>query len=353
MPTARIAASAGVVEGKIYVFGGQAVVLGPSLTTVEMYDPATDTWDITLTDMPSGRSLLYGSASVIDGKIYIIGGQGGPGNTPDSSIVVYDPATDTWDTTKADIPTPRVIPAMSVVNGKIYVIGGATSGDFGSQGLNTVEAYDPATDTWDTTLTAMPTPRVQMITSAVNGMIFTIGGISEFTGTATFYAKVEVYDPATDTWDDNFTAMPTPRYGLTDGVVNGKIYAIGGNEPGFIASSKVEELTFSIVSVEDNVSIGPVSFALHQNYPNPFNPATTIRFAIPERLTEEARVQLKIYNLLGELVRTLVDEQKFSGQYTVEWDGKNHRSEPVASGIYIYRLTAGEFKQTRRMLLLK
>lgn len=97
----------------------------------------------------------------------------------------------------------------------------------------------------------------------------------------------------------------------------------------------------------------PEDFQLAQNYPNPFNPSTTIRFDIPERLTEEARVQLKIYNLLGELVRTLVDEQKFFGQYTVEWDGKNHRFEPVASGIYIYQLTAGEFKQTRRMLLLK
>lgn len=97
----------------------------------------------------------------------------------------------------------------------------------------------------------------------------------------------------------------------------------------------------------------PEEFQLAQNYPNPFNPTTTIRFDIPESLTGEALVRLRIYNLLGELVRTLVDEQKFPGQYTVQWDGKNTRFEPVSSGIYIYRLTAGEFKQTRRMLLLK
>jgi flagellar hook assembly protein FlgD len=65
------------------------------------------------------------------------------------------------------------------------------------------------------------------------------------------------------------------------------------------------------------------------------------------------RVQLKIYNLLGELVRVIVDEHKFPGRYTVEWDGRNEFGEAVSSGIYLYQLVAGEFRETKRMVLLK
>jgi len=97
----------------------------------------------------------------------------------------------------------------------------------------------------------------------------------------------------------------------------------------------------------------PVEFHLAQNYPNPFNPSTTIRFDVPERLAEGTRVQLRIYNILGELVRTLVDEKRFPGQYVAQWDGRNDKSEYVSAGIYIYRLQAGDHTQSRRMVLLK
>jgi hypothetical protein len=97
----------------------------------------------------------------------------------------------------------------------------------------------------------------------------------------------------------------------------------------------------------------PTEFQLAQNYPNPFNPVTTIRFSIPARLADGTQVQLRLYNALGELIRTLVDEKMFPGQYTAAWDGRNARGEQVASGIYIYQLITGEFKQTKRMTILR
>jgi hypothetical protein len=97
----------------------------------------------------------------------------------------------------------------------------------------------------------------------------------------------------------------------------------------------------------------PAEFALSQNYPNPFNPTTTIRFGIPEKLTAGIPVRLRIYNAIGELVRTLVDETISPGQYAIEWDGRNARGEIAASGIYLYQFVAGEFSQTKRMLFLK
>jgi hypothetical protein len=97
----------------------------------------------------------------------------------------------------------------------------------------------------------------------------------------------------------------------------------------------------------------PVEFQLSQNYPNPFNPTTNIQYSIPAHLIEGVNVQIRIYNTLGELVRTLVEERKSPGQYATEWDGKTDNGASVSSGVYIYQLMAGEFKQTKRMTVLK
>jgi hypothetical protein len=96
----------------------------------------------------------------------------------------------------------------------------------------------------------------------------------------------------------------------------------------------------------------PRAFSLSQNVPNPFNPSTTISYSVPEE-KGMVRVSLKVYNLRGQLVRTLVDEVQEAGGYNVFWDGRNDTGRQVASGIYMYRMQAGEFVQTRKMVLLK
>jgi hypothetical protein len=93
----------------------------------------------------------------------------------------------------------------------------------------------------------------------------------------------------------------------------------------------------------------PTAYALNANYPNPFNPTTNISFA----LAEDSKVCLKIYNLSGQLVKTLVDANLSAGTYTVSWNGTNGSEDKVASGIYFYRLSAGSYSQTRKMCLLK
>lgn len=93
----------------------------------------------------------------------------------------------------------------------------------------------------------------------------------------------------------------------------------------------------------------PTAFDLAQNYPNPFNPTTEIAFAIPN----PADVKLEIYNVLGQKVRTLVNERKTTGRYQMIWDGRNNSGVIVASGVYFYRLSAGTFVKSRKMILLK
>ncbi|MBK9097727.1 MAG: right-handed parallel beta-helix repeat-containing protein [bacterium] len=98
-----------------------------------------------------------------------------------------------------------------------------------------------------------------------------------------------------------------------------------------------------IVGVEDEESV-PTEFALEQNYPNPFNPSTTFRYSIPT----QSKVVIKIYDILGNEIATLMDEEKSVGTYELMWNAQN-----LSSGIYFYQLKAGEFTQTRKMLLLK
>jgi len=101
------------------------------------------------------------------------------------------------------------------------------------------------------------------------------------------------------------------------------------------------------------LQLAPTAYELSQNYPNPFNPETVIRFSIPARVAAGTSVQLRIYNMLGELVRTLVDQPMLPGRYTARWNGRDERSVPVAAGVYIYRIVAGDYSATKRMLLLK
>ena len=93
----------------------------------------------------------------------------------------------------------------------------------------------------------------------------------------------------------------------------------------------------------------PTEFSLKQNYPNPFNPTTSIQY----ELSKLSNVEMTIYNMLGQIIRTLVKERQSAGFYSMQWDGKNDAGEQVASGVYLYRIKAGDFTQTRKMLLLR
>ncbi|RMF69065.1 MAG: T9SS C-terminal target domain-containing protein, partial [Calditrichaeota bacterium] len=106
---------------------------------------------------------------------------------------------------------------------------------------------------------------------------------------------------------------------------------------------------YVITSVAETKDIIPDRFELKQNYPNPFNPETVIRYALPV----EASVKLRIVNLRGQEIITLVDKKQRPGFYSVMWDGRDRRGVAVASGLYLYRVEAGEFVAVRKMMLLR
>jgi hypothetical protein len=101
--------------------------------------------------------------------------------------------------------------------------------------------------------------------------------------------------------------------------------------------------------VDDADEVRPSEYALRQNHPNPFNPETRIQF----ELSKPSSVKIEIYDVQGQKIRSLVNEEKPAGAYTVTWDGRMDNGESAASGIYFYRLVAGDFRQTRKMALLR
>jgi hypothetical protein len=124
---------------------------------------------------------------------------------------------------------------------------------------------------------------------------------------------------------------------------SGLIYNVSVNKPGFTVSRGY--LNGSIATdVDEDPSSLPRQFALNQNYPNPFNPSTVISFDLPQR----ANVSLVVFNLLGQVVARLIDREMSAGKQSVIWNADSN-----AAGIYFYRLTAGEFSETKKMVLLK
>jgi len=121
-----------------------------------------------------------------------------------------------------------------------------------------------------------------------------------------------------------------------------------------ITDAEVRDGGFGINSVPTPVSVQvetrPEVYALADNYPNPFNPETTLKYQLPE----SADVTLEIYNMLGQVVRTLVNEQQSAGRYSIQWDARNDNGHSLSSGIYFYRIQAGgEFAGVKKMLLVK
>jgi hypothetical protein len=102
----------------------------------------------------------------------------------------------------------------------------------------------------------------------------------------------------------------------------------------------------SLDNMEFNIS---QSYMLFQNYPNPFNPTTTIEYRLPRA----NKVRLTIFNILGEEIATLVNQLQPAGFYQVQWDGTDHFGNQLSSGVYIYRITAGRFTQSNKMILIR
>ncbi|MCP4704754.1 MAG: T9SS type A sorting domain-containing protein [candidate division Zixibacteria bacterium] len=153
------------------------------------------------------------------------------------------------------------------------------------------------------------------------------------------------------TYDTTYSIGGRPR-GLCPADLDGDGYidlAVAGQGTDMVAVLlNRSSLLLDVEDITDNDKL-PRKYVLEQNYPNPFNPITTIKFAL--KTASQAKVE--VFNLLGQSVRVLVDDELTAGTKQVVWDGLNDAGDPVTSGIYFYRINADKFVDTKKMVLLK
>jgi N-acetylneuraminic acid mutarotase len=226
--------------GKMYVFCGLAPGWKP-VGMVYEYDPATDKWT---KKKPMPLLSHHVAFAEFRGKIYAFGGfvlpaSGPPAWAPIDNAWEYDPAADSWKAL-APMPTKRGSPVAAVVGERIYVIGGATTPPGSKEtavhparphvSVGAVEEYDPSTNTWRQR-SSMPTPRNHATSGVVNAKIYVIGGrvgAAFISAGSSNVEVVEEYDPATDAWGSARARMPSARSAMASGVHGGRVYVTGG-----------------------------------------------------------------------------------------------------------------------------
>ena len=138
------------------------------------------------------------------------------------------------------------------------------------------------------------------------------------------------------------------QYTIRAALTKGLEYTVTAAKRGYMVAQASYVPSLSL-DADSTISILPETYRLEQNYPNPFNPSTTVGYYLPKK----GDISLSIYNILGQLIETFEISERTAGYHSVEWNGKDNRNNDVSSGIYFYRLMAGQYVETKKMVLLR
>ncbi len=318
-------------------FAGGGIVAGWFKDSVFRYNIPTGQVD-TLTNLP--EPLINGHAFNDEGRFHLLGGHNG--GAPYSANYIYNPATSLWSS-EPFLPAGLESYGLAQFDTLVHLIGGRGLGGYPSSDINLV--YNTRSHSYSYK-TPMPTHTRDAACAILDSEIYVFGGRS---GNVPAMDTVQIYDPVTDTWRDG-PPLPFPNAWMNAVTHGESIYLIGGND--FVnGTDRVFRFSPSLPTAVRDVDEGglPTTYVLGQNYPNPFNPSTQIAFELPTR----SQVTLTVYNVLGQQVATLVNEQLSAGSYVTEWNGRSLSGVQVSSGIYFYRLQTESFTQAKKMILLK
>jgi hypothetical protein len=382
--------------GYVFQFGGGS---GAQYTNVARYNVVTATWTNSVSVIPSsisaGSSLAYGDSVIFviggesvgglgktlkwnfvtniwttlapvtpnpmtdafcyryhDSLIYVIGGGDGLfGTTTFADVRVYNIRTNTYS---AGTPLPT---AKSMMGGAIYGDTIIVGSGWGAGGVSTavcnkgvINPANPTSITW-TTIPNYPSLDVTrpasflVIVGQGVGVMFTGGAVAG----ATLTAATNLWNFCTQTWQ----TLPANTLARSNykgsGAADSVVYCVGGFTT--VGVGQFDKISFSLIDgtcgilgINQNGNEIPGGYSLAQNYPNPFNPSTMINFSLPKA----GNVKLVVSDVLGREVAVLYNGYKTAGVHAVDFDASK-----LSSGIYFYSITAGNFKDTKKMLLIK
>ena len=252
----------------------------------------------------------------------------------------YEISSDTWTDRTDNIATGSWDLSSILFQNEIYIIGWDNLEFY---------KYTPTTDQW-TLLANSPYQVGACAMGVINDSIFCVGGNVNGATTA-YYKSVIVYDIPSNTWSVDSARISSRRHWMATAEYKGGLYVLGGIDSLSYAVNIVEEVVpqGTSVGIENERKTIPSEFLISQNYPNPFNPSTTISW----QLAVGSEVELTIFNLVGQRVRTLVKEELPAGYHSAVWYGRDEAGNLLASGIYLYKIQAGEFSSTHKMVLTK
>ena len=164
------------------------------------------------------------------------------------------------------------------------------------------------------------------------------------------FAYTDIHENITDTTINISSNSFDPLLNITSQDEATFTYYVHSSDDEYMISSDIGEFILSreVLGINDGLSV-PETFTLHQNYPNPFNPVTTLQYKLPE----DSFVDVTVYDMLGNVVNNLVHTSQSSGYKSIQWNATNNQGEPVSAGVYLYKIQAGDFVDTKKMILLK
>ncbi len=341
VPVGKAQATLTKCNGKLYLVGGGSPNTNGT-TDVYEYTPSTGTWTLKA-PLPTAKS---GHSTVCWGDSVLIVA-GGSWSTPDANVYVYRPASNTWSTSTSFIGPLRRSQAGGIVGNKIYIAGGYPFTNtlvIGTIGANA------NTITW-----AAGPPFPSVTKSRLGGVgvgdrFYMVGG-NNSAGT-TSSDSTFIFQTTTNTWTALASVKPSQSHNISSSVVywkvgdSVKVACVGGTSGTVTATNSFHVIACgpTVVSSPGITNEVPSNYSLEQNYPNPFNPSTKINFSI----LKSGMVELKVYDILGREVAIIVNEYRIAGNHTVDFNASN-----LASGVYLYTLKAGDFTNTKKMLLIK
>ena len=386
-PSALNNAQASIVyDNGDYIYASSADYATPTSSAFARYNLTSNTWE-TLTGSPNPKR--YAGMAYLNGVIYLIGGLVPTGGDP---VVCqkYDIATQSWGTIAPSLEALNFTKWSVSTDGRYVWLVGSGGGYSTYPSSNKVYYYDPIANSWqmESMLPAERGLALGLFLTGHNKLFFGGGNVggsgTAFTnqcweGTGGIYIPVELvsfsasandgevslnWTTATETNNASFeiersldnidyitisnlkgngTTTEMHTYSFTDVVsISAKM---------FYRLKQIDfngSFTYS-KTIEVDVNTMPGDFVLSQNYPNPFNPSTTIKYSVSKIINNQSSIiNLKVYDALGNEVATLVNEEKSPGNYEVEWNASG-----FASGVYFYRLKAGDFNSVKKLVLMK